>query len=220
MPQAWHSQRARAKIWARISRQVSRLAEGRPRANGPPARMRRREAWPTRTREESWPERFIDGRRRFAHVGKIEILTIASPGVALQILPTWAKFRSFLCVDAPEGRSRLELPLGQTLTAPGQEDGNGIGRADDTFPQLEEALHQLHRLDVRHGAQYRPAEALTRWAGFTAARQGVKGFRDPCLEEEEISCAHCSQVRHSPSRSMAGATTVALARPTRASWSA
>jgi hypothetical protein len=53
--------------------------------------------------------------------------------------------------DARHGPGGLNLPLGQALAAPRQEDGDGIGRADDALPQLEEALDQLDRLDVRHG---------------------------------------------------------------------
>src|SRR5258705_3177592 len=113
--------------------------------------MRRREAFPTRAREVSRQERFMGGLRSFAHMGKSTFLTVASPGVALGILPTWAKSRSLFWVDAPHWPGRLELPLGQALAAPGQEDGDGIGRADDALAQLEEALNQLHRLDVRHG---------------------------------------------------------------------
>ena len=102
--------------------------------------MRRREACPTRTREESRPERFMGDRRSFGHVGKSGLLKVASLGVSLGILPKRAKSRAGLSIDPQHWPSRLELPLGQALAAPGQEDGNGIGRADDAFAQLEEAL--------------------------------------------------------------------------------
>jgi hypothetical protein len=88
------------------------------------------------------------------------------------------KIQIFVLCRSSARAGRLELPFGQALAAPGQENGKGVGRADDTFAQLEEALDQLQRLDVRHGTQHRPAEALARRAGFTATRQGIEGFGD------------------------------------------
>src|ERR1700730_13496702 len=132
--------------------------------------MRRREACPSRTREVSRPERLIDGHRSFAHVGKSRFLTVASPGVTLRTLPTRAKSRPLLYVDTRRAPGRLEFPLGQALAAPGQEDGNGIGRADHTLPHLEEALDQLHRLDIRHGAEHDAPEALSGGAELPAPR--------------------------------------------------
>src|SRR5215467_3332507 len=124
-PQAWQTQRARARTCARMSRYCSRLAEGRPSANGPPARMRRREALPMRIR-------FFSRRKRirlavsFAHMGKDTFLTLVSPRVHFPGSPTWANARAVLNGDTPERVGGLEFPLWQALPAPGQEDGHRI----------------------------------------------------------------------------------------------
>src|SRR5215467_11880030 len=104
----------------------SRLAEGRPSANGPPARMRRREALPMRIRFFSRLERRIRLALGFAPVGKRAFLTLASPRLQVRVLPMWANARAVLDGDTPAGIGRLELPLWQALPAPGQEDGHGV----------------------------------------------------------------------------------------------
>src|SRR5215468_4687774 len=109
-----------------MSRYCTRLAEGRPSANGPPARMRRREARPMRIRFFSRLERRIRLALGFAHVGKNAFLTLASLRVHFPGSPTWAKARIALHGDTSMGVGRLELPLWQALPAPGQEDGHRV----------------------------------------------------------------------------------------------
>ena len=89
----------------------SKLAEGRPSAKGPPARMRRREALPMRIRFFSRLERRTRLAPGFAHMGKRTFLTLASPRVSFPILPTWAKSRTMLDIGTSERLGRLELPL-------------------------------------------------------------------------------------------------------------
>src|SRR5215831_2378501 len=124
-PQAWQTQRARARTCARMSWYCSRLAEGRPSANGPPARMRRPEALPMRSRFFSRRER-IRLALSFAHMGKNIFLTLPSPRVHFPRLPTWANARIALDGDTLARVGYLEFPLRQALPAPGQEDGHGV----------------------------------------------------------------------------------------------
>src|SRR5215470_9289731 len=124
-PHAWQTQRARARTCARMSRYCSRLAEGRPSANRPPARMRRREARPMRIRFFSRRER-IRPALSFAHMGEDAFLTLASPRVHFPGSPTWANARVALDGDTLARVGRLELPLWEALPAPGQEDGHGV----------------------------------------------------------------------------------------------
>jgi hypothetical protein len=61
------------------------------------------------------------------------------------------------------------------------------------------------------------AEPLPGRRRLSNPRQCIERLRDLRLQEPvDISCAHWSQVRHSSNRSIAGATIVALARPTAA----
>src|SRR5713101_4954913 len=110
----------------------------------------------------------------FARAGKRGFLTLASLGVSFRVLPLRAKSWTLLYGDTRRTSGRLDLPLVETLAAAGQEDGHGIGRTHHALAQLEEALDQLHGLDIRHGGQDRAPKTLPRGTEFVAPGQRVE----------------------------------------------
>ena len=101
-------------------------------------------------------------RLAVAHVGNLRVLGRVRPFCA-----------AGLCMD---------LPVRQAFATPGEEDPDWVVGVHHVGPHLEEALHDLHRLDVGHRAQHRAPEALSGRERLTPSRLGLERLRDSELQ--------------------------------------
>src|SRR5262249_51832592 len=104
-PQAWQRQPARESTVVRIDAHSEALAARRPRARGPPARIRRAAACPTQERRVS-----TTVPHQFAHVGQVRSRRLERPRVAYYLLAVVADAPGAPIPasthDNPQGRSR------------------------------------------------------------------------------------------------------------------